>query len=126
MYKTTLKNVETSIKQCEDTLRALKESRDQLLSNKMYTCPHCNKKSQIKKLFYFEDYFYVPPYGCTGGDYHKSSGDDFVLCNKCNKVGRLYFSKNEKLKKFKYSFEDVLKTYNHKFDEALEKYKNER
>lgn len=72
------------------SIEALKLEREKIKSNKTLACPHCNKRTQLKKLTVVNAYHYIRPYSCTGGDYWTFSNEYYVVCSKCDSAVRTY------------------------------------
>lgn len=121
----TLKMVEKDIQATKDHLIYLDNIKKEFLSRKFYTCPHCSKKTQIKKLLYFKNNYYVNPYSCNGGGYWQRAGVDYILCNKCTYVERIAGPKNQYLTTLASNFKAILDSYDHEFQKALDKYNND-
>ncbi len=50
----------------------------------------CGKKTQIGKLTHIQPFYYVEPYGCTGGDYWATEDESQWDCPKCGHRNRAY------------------------------------
>ncbi len=74
---------------CAD-MEQLTIEREKIKTNKTWLCPHCNKRTQIKKLTIIDAYHYIRPYSCTGGDYWSFSNEYYVVCIKCDSAVRSY------------------------------------
>ncbi len=71
-------------------LKDLKNEQEQIRNNKTLCCPHCEKRTQIKKLTIVDAHHYIRPYSCTGGDYWTFSDEYYVICPKCDSAIRTY------------------------------------
>lgn len=60
-----------------------------LQASRRITCPACKKQTPLLKAILIEHYSYVPPSGCTEGDYHTLSEHEFY-CGKCKTYNRAY------------------------------------
>ena len=49
----------------------------------------CSAGAMIKDVVYQQSFWYVPPRGCSEGDYWQA-GEGRWVCNHCKKVNRLY------------------------------------
>jgi hypothetical protein len=83
------------IKELELKLDVLYDHRAKALSRITVECTNnihgegCGKRTQIGKLEYIQLWYYVPPRGCTEGDYHVPSDGEFI-CIKCGHKNRLW------------------------------------
>lgn len=61
------------------------------LSETLVRCDagNCGKAFEVRELEYIQTQFYVPPHGCTGGDYWKD-GEGRWRCPHCGFTNRLY------------------------------------
>ena len=76
-------------KRIGDEITALEQERNVLRSRKLVKCPKCEKGTQLSKAILIRKYHYIPPRGCTGGDYN-TFGEYQYLCLKCGKLNRAY------------------------------------
>jgi len=76
-------------------ISSLEEQKQTIKLRQMVTCPHCKKRTRISKATIIVDYFYVPPRGCTGGDYWNFN-EYLYCCSKCNVNTRAYIGSWDK------------------------------
>lgn len=78
--------IEKQIKELKTKLEAAKKALK-------FECMGCHKKTSISKLELIVEQFYVPPRGCSDGDYwtEGENPDFYVKCPKCNKEIRYYY-----------------------------------
>lgn len=76
-----------------------------------YSAP-CGQRSLFSKWKFIQEYYYVAPYSCTGGDYWLP-GESKLVCPKCGHVNRVdYHSKKDDLLKIDTSeFAEYSKQY---------------
>jgi len=84
-YKKELIAIE---KKEEETINKIHTAR----GNREIYCLCCVTKYKIKDLVYIQTYYYVPPRGCTEGDYHVPQGGYFI-CPSCN-VRNMFINKS--------------------------------
>ena len=83
-------NLDEKIKQLENELNLLKDQKLEKEKNKIIKCGACKKGSKIRNLEFINAHYYVPPYGCTGGDYwNTDDSNSGFICVKCNIRNRL-------------------------------------
>lgn len=76
-------------KEIANELQLLNIENDEIQRRKMWRCYGCFKRTQISKITIIQDHWYVPPRGCTGGDYWNTSNEVYVPCPKCNTINRI-------------------------------------
>lgn len=81
-------NIEQKLKQ---QINKIEQRIETIRSRKMITCPECKKRTAISKATIVEDYWYVRPSGCMGGDYWKFN-EYWYCCSKCGKTSRAYIT----------------------------------
>lgn len=77
-------------KKLKKQIKDINEQLDAVLPNKRYTCPECNRRSQIKNVSIVHLMSYTEPHGCTGGDYWSFAEEYLMVCPKCNAAARAY------------------------------------
>lgn len=103
-----LKYVQDRICKTKSTLVRLRSKESALISTTTVKCWSCKTSSQIGNLVYIQTHWYVRPYGCNGGDYHKS-GEGQWDCPKCGANNRLY--SEPQIEKLKSYFSSILACY---------------
>lgn len=100
-----------TIKQIDKEIERLETLKDNLLSKTIVKCKNCGKGTQVNKLIFYQHYYYVEPYGCTGGAYWTSEDQKITLkCEKC-KTSNIYNRYNKEYKKLltlQYHFKEVI------------------
>lgn len=86
---TKLQKLEKEIEKLQEQLRPLEQEWREEKRKTLVSCIHCKRKTQVGKLTLITPWFYVEPYGCTGGDYWKPMEEKRFVCLKCNKTNRL-------------------------------------
>ncbi len=100
---------------------------EKIKSNKTWLCPHCNKRTQIKKLTIVDAYHYIRPYSCTGGDYWTFSNEYYVVCTKCDSAVRSFTGSYDFSSPFTaMPAEDQTRIYGYYFLETYHRYFGER
>ncbi len=87
-------------KEIIEEIKLLNAEQEKIKGNKTLLCPHCKKRTQIKKLTVVDSHHYVRPYSCTGGDYWSFSNEYYVICPKCDSANRTYTGSYESNKPF--------------------------
>lgn len=100
----TEEQINAEISQHEELIKQLIEERKQIRRERMFACPKCCESSPVREWVLVQEYCYVPPRGCTEGDYHVFS-EYRVHCPLCDGVGRVY-------KSGKYATREQDETYN--------------
>ena len=110
MVLSLLQKTERKISKAEEKLKLLRKERDFLLSQTSVLCTNsvygkgCGKETEIRDLVYIQTHWYVPPSGCTGGDYW-NEGEGQFACPHCGRLNRLY--DRPKIQELKYLFKSV-------------------
>ena len=65
----------------------------------------CGATHSISTLDYIQTYYYVSPYGCSGGDYYKPSEGQFI-CPTCGRRNRLY--DRPEIEELKHAFRSIV------------------
>ena len=89
----SLKKIEEKIAKLEKELEETTKQRNEHLGQTAVICSKksCGKGFEIKDLTFLYPIYYVPPSGCTGGDYWSSDDNDgYWVCPSCNTRNRLY------------------------------------
>lgn len=81
--------LETELAELAVQENSLREELKKSLRATLVLCQHCRYTDKINELTYYQTHFYIPPRGCTEGDYWKHGEGRFV-CPKCQKTNRLY------------------------------------
>lgn len=76
--------------QIKKDIDELYKEREIIRSRKTLKCGSCGKRSQISKWIVIDNFYYVRPYSCSGGDYWSHMDDYNLVCPKCEAVGRTY------------------------------------
>jgi hypothetical protein len=102
---TPLQKVDNRINRIKQQLANAQADRAHILSATEVTCQNsyannfngpgatpCGKPSQIGKLDFIQMLYYVPPRGCTEGDYWQVEEDDgLFICPHCGYTNRLLY-----------------------------------
>lgn len=122
-------------KKIKAQISELKQQLIECQQRRTITCPHCNKKTPLADATVITLNSYVPPRGCTEGDYYTFS-EYLYYCNKCDGYERAYvgsFDKDwdtkeihpEKLKLPRVCLFLFIEKFHHYFGEKLELYGEE-
>jgi hypothetical protein len=106
----TLKEIRKQIVVKIVELDELRSQERTLLERKKIRCPRCKTYHTVSKTELIQEHFYIPPRGCTEGDYWNSAEIGFI-CNKCNNFITDYH--NPKIKELKHLFNDITDEYKH-------------
>lgn len=106
---TKLKQISLRIEKLLLKEKALKDEKKALLSETAIRCPACHTQSAIKDMLYIQMHWYVPPRGCTEGDYW-NQGEGQCKCPSCETIMRLY--KHPELEALKHLFKEIQNKYN--------------
>jgi len=92
----------------DQEILSLQKEKVRLQKLTVAKCTHCNKGTTIAKLTFIQTKWYVPPRGCSEGDYW-NNGEGQWQCPHCNKIVRLIppNAQVEKLTALKYQFRDI-------------------
>lgn len=108
--KTKIKQALAEIAFVKETLRVAETQLNSVLGETKIQCVQnnygegCNRWHQVNALTYIQTHYYIPPSGCTGGDYW-NNGEGQWYCPKCNHRNRLHnMSEVQKIKK---SFKNI-------------------
>lgn len=82
----------------QDELDRIQRLIEQRESRTLVQC-QCRLAFPIGELEYIQTQWYVPPHGCTGGDYWKD-GEGRWKCPECGRVNRLYDKPDIEAKKW--------------------------
>lgn len=71
----------------------LVQRKVQAIRNQYFQCnwKSCGKRSQLHTCIYIQTHYYIPPHGCTEGDYWLP-GEVNIICPKCKTRHRLIHS----------------------------------
>lgn len=83
---------------------------DEAMRRKLLTCSHCERRTRVGDLVYIQTYYYVTPWGCTGGDYW-APGEGQYECPKCRRRNRSW-NRPEIIKLQRY-FKKIVKEHEH-------------
>lgn len=91
-------------------IASLDEKIDKIMRTVTVECgnPKCGAVHEIGNLVYLQSFWYVSPYGCTGGDYH-NPGEGRFDCPTCGARTRLY--NKPEIQKLNYKFASITNIY---------------
>ena len=102
-------------KEIQKQISKLEKQLVTVYRNTKIKCDHCKKFSKVKDIVFIENYFYIRPYSCTGGDYWTfNDKESDLLCPKCLKRSTLYNLSSTNLnnmKKLKPYFNKIIRNY---------------
>ncbi len=87
-----LEEVESGISRCmsqqiklQQERGILEKERLQILRGIRFSCPRCGKRSTLSRWVFIKTSYFVPPHGCTGGDYwmQRSPSECGIKCPRC-------------------------------------------
>lgn len=85
-------------------VQALEAQAKYLRGFKRLKCKNCGKRSEVRHCTYLLHHGYIPPRGCTGGDYYVIDAEGW-RCPKCEHDHRLYSREDDTwLKELRRSF----------------------
>jgi len=76
------------LEQVEQEISKLQKERTNLLRQTVAKCSHCGKGTTIAKLTFIQTKWYVPPRGCSEGDYWEDDEGQWQ-CPHCEHIVRL-------------------------------------
>ena len=103
-----LQKINVSLEKTRAKLEKLEHQRAVALAKTQVVCGTCKKPTTVQDVDYIQTHWYVPPSGCTEGDYW-NEGEGQFMCPACDAVNRLYQS--PEIVRLKYMFRHVKDTY---------------
>lgn len=90
-----IRGLMAEIKACEELIAKLEKKREKLQERLEIKCACCeNEMHKIEDLTVIQTYWYVRPFGCTGGDYWNKGEVNFI-CPKTGYRNRLLFDTHD-------------------------------
>lgn len=87
-----IERIDRELKRLEELRKKILERKSDILRNKLIKCANCGKQNKVREWSFVQKYWYVPPHGCTGGDYWKPHEHDTcdIMCPKCASKNYIY------------------------------------
>lgn len=84
--------IETQLEKANDLIKKLTGEKLSILKNKLIRCAACGKNCRVGDWSFVQKFWYVPPHGCTGGDYWKPNEIDTcdISCPRCGSRNYIY------------------------------------
>jgi hypothetical protein len=119
-------NVTKKISELESELTNLKQQEKQINSRKKFLCA-CNKMHSIRECGVIQTHWYVPPRGCSEGDYY-NEGELQIVCPTTGTRNRVLFNIPYSLRdSFDYNPETKFKNkYKSLFNTMIDEYEEKR
>jgi hypothetical protein len=116
-----LRDINKELKEIEERQSLLYIERKKAIKRKFIKCPEkdCGKRSRLGDLIYFQDNYYVPPRGCTEGDYHVPQEEGYTFCPHC--LAQLKILTKE-LNSYRHIFKKMVDVYRDRITETIDKY----
>lgn len=87
----SLKRIDTQIAECTKNLEDLRVLRLDILKQCNLRCGKCEILSTLSKWTFRQAIWYVPPLGCTEGDYWKDDdSQSSFICPHCKQAHRIH------------------------------------
>ncbi|GEM_PF-5156055 len=92
----SLRQVDARIERHKKILEDLRELRQEELKKTNIQCAKCDKEAALSEWVFRQAVFYVPPRGCTEGDYRKNDDSQSqIVCPYCGAQYRMYVQNEE-------------------------------
>jgi hypothetical protein len=76
----------------DQTIAEIEVKKELSVRRLLIGCGICGRKSLLHRWTFIQNEYYVPPTGCTGGDYYKQDKPDtcHLQCPKCHRRNYIY------------------------------------